>query len=99
MRNHYLEEAYNIQLIEEGRRDRYESMLKGVFDVHTADKWIDQAIEHYKREDRIIWFLRWVKLVEVNRNMHSFETGQYDRSADIEEFRIKIGKWRENFIK
>lgn len=62
MRDYFLEKYYEEYFVTESRKNRYKDMFEGlgIPEEHYIDE-IDWAIKTLKREDRIIWFLRWFK--------------------------------------
>jgi hypothetical protein len=99
---------YNLQklceqrLLEEGRKERYHSILKGVISDENIDILVKDAISVFKRDDRVIWYLRWYKLVYINNQKKHYEHDEKYRGLYSNDEKIQYKKqleWREKFFK
>ena len=96
-----LQKLYEQHLLEEGRRNRYYQMFKGVIGEDEIERVVKRAIDIFKREDRIIWYLRLYKLVFINNQQshyHSDKSYQELFTPEEEAQYKKQLEWKEKFI-
>lgn len=95
-----LQKLYEQHLLEEGRRNRYYSMFKGVESNDEIERIVNQAVQWFKREDRIIWYLRWYKLVLINHKQNYYEGDKSYAELFTPDEKIQYQKqleWKKQF--
>ena len=96
-----LQKLCEQRLLEEGRKERYHAILKGVIDDEDIDRLVKDAISIFKRDDRVIWYLRWYKLVYINNQKRHYDSDEKYRGLYSHDEKIQHKKnleWKEKFF-
>jgi hypothetical protein len=91
-----LQKLCEQRLLEEGRKDRYYQMLQGVLSDNDIKVIVRNAIIDFKREDRIIWFLRLYKALAVSNKITKMEKAGFDENNSSLK---QLLEWRDKFLK